>query len=105
MTISDMQRSKSQIIKKLLDAHHDRMKSRRNHELVHLIEYLHDPNFIDKKNGQFGSPIKKKSIHDYAGKLICKIYSMEDEESDVEREDILDDVMESQSTSCLFKIG
>ena len=67
LTISEMQCSKSRLNKQLLDAHYDRMKSRRHHELVHLIEYLHDPNFLDKKKGQFGIPIKKKSIHDYAG--------------------------------------
>ena len=44
-----------------------------------------------------------KSIHDYAGKLICKIYSVEDEESEVEREDILDDVMESHSNNLSFQ--
>ena len=43
LTISEMQRSNSQINKQLLDALYDRMKSRRNHELVHLTEYLHDP--------------------------------------------------------------
>ena len=66
LTTSDMRRSKSQINKQPLDALYDCMKSRRNHELVHLIEYLHDPKFLDKKKDQYGIPIKTKSIHDYA---------------------------------------
>ena len=66
LTISELQRSKSQINKQLLDEHYDHMQSRRHHELVHLIEYLHDPNLLDKKKRQFGIPIKKKSTHDNA---------------------------------------
>ena len=42
-------------------------------------------------------------MHDYAGKLICKMYSVEDEKSEVEREDMLDDVMEGQSNNLSFQ--
>ena len=74
LAISEMQHSKSQINKQLFDEIYDRTKSRRNHELVDLIEYLHGPKFLDKKKDQYGIPIQKKPFHDYSGKLIGKIY-------------------------------
>ena len=42
-------------------------------------------------------------MHDYAGKLICKMYSVEDEKSEVEREDMLDDVMEGHRNNQSFQ--
>ena len=102
LTISEMQCSKSQISKQLLDALYDRTKSRRNQVLVHL-EYLYDSKFLEKKKDQVRSPTKKKSIYDYDGKLISKMYLVEGKESEVLREEILSDVMESQSKNRSFQ--
>ena len=76
----------------MLGAHCKRSKAQCNLDLVHLIEYLHDPKFLDRKKDLFGMMIKKKSIHDHAVKLICKLYAVKEEESDVDNEFVEYDV-------------
>ena len=61
-----------------LKSHHKvRIKGRRNACLVHLLEYLHDPNFLmENKFDIFGEYGNKNKIYTLASTLMQKLFGV-----------------------------
>ena len=60
------------------------IEKRRPTDLVHLMEYLHDRNYIKAaKRDPFGFAPSKAKIVDLASSLLNRLYYIEDEDTEV----------------------
>ena len=61
--------------KEVYQAFEERVKSRRNAELIHVMEYLANPDYIkDYKTDAFGAKVDAKKIKDKIIALIKRLY-------------------------------
>ena len=65
-TINKLQELKSAISRELLERFQIRIAERRDTRVIHLLEYLTNPDFIFKGVDQFGTAIDKSVITEYA---------------------------------------
>ena len=73
-TLSDFNSAYSASLKSHLEV---RIKDRRNACLVHLLEYLHDPDFlIENKFDIFGEYRNKNKMHTLAAALMQKLFGV-----------------------------
>ena len=104
-TLAELESQETDIGWQLHNALKARIRERRNHGLIHLMEYLNNPKFVEKekkkrdKKDQYGIVISKKDVQQLATELISKLYSVQDRES-TDEEDI--NVIVSD-TSCMNK--
>ena len=91
-TINKLQELKSAISGDLLERFQIRIAERRDTRVIHLLEYLTNPDFIFKGVDQFGIAINKPEITKYAIAQIRRLYpdvciESNDEEVETESED------------------
>ena len=87
-TLSELESQDTNIAWQLHNALKARIRERRNHGLIHLMEYLNNPKYVEKekkkrdKKDQYGISINRNDVQDLAAELICKLYSVKEEEED-----------------------
>ena len=61
----------SKALKKNFEAH---AEQRRHTDLIHLLNYLKSPDFLNEYEDQFGNKIRRSKIVDFAASLLKRLY-------------------------------
>ena len=69
--LRDLETSISLALVKVFQA---RVRERRNPDLIHLLKYLKNPDFVDENQDQFGIKIQKTKITTLATSLLQRLY-------------------------------
>ena len=85
--LEKLREQNSAIAQELREAFKKRVLARRNTKLVHLMEYLQDPKFLDQHQDYFNQRIVKSEISKLATNLIKRLFpSAQDNTDQVETE-------------------
>ena len=73
-TLKKLKEQESQISKTLLERFEVRIQERRKPDVIHLLEYLKSPEYLDQCHDQFGIQIKRTNIAFLAISLLQRLY-------------------------------
>ena len=81
--VSNLDQQTSEISQELKIAFQTRVLKRRQTKVIHLMEYLRDPRFLDQNQDFFGNRIVKSDVSKLASSLLKRLFPDVQVEADV----------------------